>query len=348
MCRTLTVRPMGSLAFTVLRTCTTVWLALFILTCSAWASDHLLYFEAQGIAGYSSEIRKPIYNSMNPDAEMQKPSLGFDYLQKFSGATGDVATFALQGRFALTVDGEDRANSMKLEPQVYNAYVKVKTPGPYVWVGHNRPAFGLGSYFDSHGLLLRTLAIQGFGYDRDWGGGLYKDFSWGDISASATTGSGMPVYTKGNNMSAARISYGVLSRDNYNVGFSLGYGRTLDTMGYKLRDPKPQEMRLAGLDLAVLRNRFEHRFDVLAGTWLDQDTYALFYRLSMNLDQEGRLKAEAQPTYWKFGNEERNYQLALCLSNQVTSNLTVRLGYTFDKNSADKRVVLQLYYYRPI
>ena len=85
---------------------------------------------------------------------------------------------------ALTVDGIDGANSVKWEPQVYNAYFKVKTPGPYVWVGHNRPAFGLGSYFDSHGLLLRTLAIQGFGYDRDWGGGLYKDFSWGDIAAS--------------------------------------------------------------------------------------------------------------------------------------------------------------------
>ena len=75
----------------------------------------------------------------------------------------------------------------------------------------------------------------------------------------------MPVYTRGNSMSAARISYGVLSQSNFNVGVSLGYGKTLDTMGYALRDPKPQEMRLAGLDFTVLRNRFEHRFDVLAG-----------------------------------------------------------------------------------
>ncbi len=52
----------------------------------------------------------------------------------------------------------------------------------------------------------------------------------------------MPVYTKGNSMTAARISYGVQSRDNFNLGFSLGYGRTLDTMGYKLRNPKPQEL----------------------------------------------------------------------------------------------------------
>ena len=322
-------------------------LVFLCLTGLAAASDQLLYFEAQGIAGYSTELGKPIYYSMNPDAEMQKPSLGFDYLKRFSGESGDWGTFALQFRAALTVNGIDKADSVKWEPQVYNAYLKVKTPGPYVWVGHNRPAFGLGSYFDSHGLLLRTLPIQGFGYDRDWGGGLYKDFSWGDISASLTAGSGMPVYARGNSMSAARVSYGVLSHDNFNVGFSLGYGKTLDTMGYNLRDPKPQEMRLAGLDLTILRNRFEHRFDVLAGRWLDQDTYALMYRLGYNVDPEGRLKIEAQPTYWKFG-DEKNFLMTLCFSSQVTSNLTIRLAPSYEHYSNDKRVVMQFYYYRPM
>lgn len=320
-----------------------VCLSLLCLADRVQAADHLLYFEAQGIAGYSSEVKKPIYYSMNPDAEMQKPSLGFDYIQRFSGESGDLATLAVQGRLALTEDGDN----YKLEPQFYNAYVKIKTPVAYMWVGHNRPAFGLSSYFDSHGLILRTLAIQGFGYDRDWGGGLYKDFSWGDISASVTTGSGMPVYMKGNYMTAARVSYGVQSQDNFNLGFSLGYGSTLDTMGYRLRDPEPLQMRLAGVDLTILRNNLEHRFDLYAGTWLDKDTYAMSYRFGVNLDQEGRLKIEAQPTYWKFG-EENDYQLALCFSSQVTSNLTVRLGYTYDHNTDDNRVILQLYYYRPI
>jgi len=309
----------------------------------ACASDQLLFFEAQGIAGYSSQLRKPIYYSMNPDAEMQKPSVGFDYIKKLSGESGDIATFALQARLALTVDGD----SYKGEPQVYNAYLKVKTPLSYIWVGHNRPAFGLGSYFDSHGLILRTLAIQGFGYDRDWGIGFNKDFSWGDIAASATTGSGMPFYTNGNYMYTARASYGVLNRDNYNVGFSLGYGKTLDTMGYQLNETKPGDMQLAGLDLTILRNRLEHRFDFLAGQWLDKDTYALFYRFGVNLDQEGRLKIEAQPTYWKHG-DEKNYQMSLCVSSLVTSDLTVRAGYTYDHNSRDNRVMLQLYYYASI
>ena len=105
----------------------------------------------------------------------------------------------------------------------------------------------------------------------------------------------MPVYFRGNYMTAARVSYGVLSQDNMNLGFSLGYGNTLDTMGYKLRDPEPRQMTLAGIDLTILRNNFEHRFDFLAGKWLGEDTYAMFYRFGVNLDQEGRLKIEAQP-----------------------------------------------------
>src|SRR3990172_5848269 len=77
-----------------------IFLFLF-LAGTAQASDHLLYFEAQGVAGYSSDKHRAIYYSMNPDAEMQKPSLGFDYIQRFSGESGDIATFALQARLAL-------------------------------------------------------------------------------------------------------------------------------------------------------------------------------------------------------------------------------------------------------
>ncbi len=329
-----------------------ICLSLLCLVIRAQASDHLLYFEAQGIAGYSSELNKAIFYSQNPDAEMQKPSLGFDYIQRFSGESGDIATFALQFRLALVVDAEND-NHTKLEPQIYNAYLKSKILGPYVWIGHNRPAFGLSSYFDSHALLLRTLAIEGFGYDRDWGIGLYKDFSWGDIAATATTGSGMPVYFKGNYMTAARISYGVLSQDNMNLGFSLGYGNVLETMGYELLNSNPRRMALAGLDFTFLRDNFENRFDFLAGKWLDKDTYALFYRFGVNLEPEGRFKIEAQPTYWKSG-EERTFELGFCFSVLATSNLTIRLAYIYDRtrtdsqNINDNKILLQLYYYRPV
>src|SRR3972149_1347096 len=93
-----------------------------ILLCLAYpaqAADYLLYFEAQGIFGYSSQLNRAPYYSMNPDAEMQKPSLGFDYIKRFSGESGDIATLAVQGRLALIVDGDN----YKLEAPIHNAYL---------------------------------------------------------------------------------------------------------------------------------------------------------------------------------------------------------------------------------
>jgi hypothetical protein len=320
-------------------------MCLVFLAGAARASDHLLHFEAQEVFGYSSALQKTIPYSFEPDAEMQTPSVGFDYMKRFSSEFGDVATLYVQGRLALTDEQDD---GYKIEPQLYPAFLKVKTPWSYVWFGHNRPSFGLSSYLDSRSLLLRTLSIQGFGYDCDWGTGAYRDVSWGDISVSVTTGSGMPLRVTGNNyMTAARVSYGVLSRDNFTAGFSLGVGRTLDTIGYTVLDSEPLRMQLAGADLTVLRDNLEHRVELLGGTWLDKNTYALLYRFGANLDQEGRLKIEAQPAYWKTG-EEKDYQLALCFSILVTSTLTVRTMYIYDDLTNDNRILVQLYYYSPI
>jgi hypothetical protein len=317
-------------------------LGLVLLAAQAWSSDHVLYFEGQEILGYSSALGKTIPYSVSPDAEMQKPSVGFDYLGRFSGESGDIATLSLQYRLALTKT--DSGNGYKTENQVYNAYVRARTPLCYVWIGHNRPAFGLSSYLDSHGLLLPTLEMR-FGYDRDWGIGANKDYSWGDISISETIGSGMPLRETGDNyMSAARASYGVLSRDNFNLGFSLSAGRTLDTTGYTILNLEPQRERLAGIDLTFLRDNLEHRFDLLGGQWLGKDLEAFFYRFGMNLDDEGRYKIEAQPEYWKSG-EKRDYQGTVCFSLQATSNTTIRMAYIYDHLMNDNRYLLQLYFY---
>jgi hypothetical protein len=309
----------------------------------AYGDSDLLYIEAQGIAGYSSLQSKPIYYSMNPDAEMQKPSVGLDYLHRFSGETGDWGSLGFQGRLALSAyeDGEK-----KIESQAYNAWLKVKTSWTDVWFGHNRPALGLGSYFDSHPLILRTLPIQGFGYDRDWGIGTYRDFSWGNLQFSATTGSGMPVTLHGNYMLAARAAYGVLNEDNYTAGLSAGYGKTLDTMGYLVRDPDPRGMRVVEADIAFLRDNLEHRFDIFAGKWLGQDTVAMVYRLGILFGPEERLKIEAQPTYWRSGGE--NWLMAVCISALATSDLTVRTMYEYNHAQGDHRVIVQLYYYKPL
>lgn len=308
----------------------------------ARADSHLLYLEAQGVAGYSSQKERAIYYSQNPDAEMQKTSIGFDYLHRFAGDTGDWGSFGLQSRLALVSgDGAERA-----EAQVYNAWFKAKTPVSDIWIGHNRPALGLGSYFDSHPLIMRTLPIQGFGYDRDWGVGSYRDFDWGNLQLSATSGTGMPIYFKGNYMLAGRLGYGVLNEENYTAGLSAGFGRTLDTMGYTLRDAQPRQMRLIGADAALLRDNLEHRVDFLGGEWLGLNTIAVMYRLGYLFGPEQRLRIELQPTYMHSGGE--NWLLSACFSALVTADLTLRSMYEYNMNTDDHRVIAQMYFYLPL
>ena len=159
--------------------------------------------------------------SINPQSEMQQPSLGFDYLQRFSGETGDVAVFALQCRLAVTAvdQGEGyrveprltnrEQDGYTLQPQVYNAWLKVKTPWTYVWIGHDRPAFGLASYLDSHGLLLETLECASVFMTGTGGWGATKIFPGailqpalprvGDAALSKLSGNAFrePLYDRG-------------------------------------------------------------------------------------------------------------------------------------------------------
>jgi hypothetical protein len=306
------------------------------------AADFLLYLEAQGVGGYSSQERGVVYYSETREDVMQKPSLGVDYLQRFSGDSGDVAALALQARLAYDLEGTDNA-----ELQLYNAYFKYKAGWSDLWIGHNRPAMGLSSYFDSHGLLLNTLAMNQFGFDRDWGVGAYRDFDWGNISVSVTTGTGMPIYFKGNHLAAARISKGTLNQDNYNLGFSLSYGKTLDTMGYHLMNDEPMRFAMVGTDFTYLWNNLESRMEVMGGRNKDEESYSAFWRIGINLLDEGRLRLEIQPAMWRIVSD-RNYQISAGPSFMLTGDISLRAMYQYDHNTDDHRVIVQIYYYRKL
>lgn len=305
------------------------------------ATGSLFYLEAQAVGGYSSAENMPVLYSMHQNDAMQKPSFGFDYIQKFSGDSGDIASLAVQMRIAFD---PTRGYTGYIEPQLYNAYVKFKTPFADIWVGHDRPALGLSSYFDSHGLLLPTLAMQGFGFDRDWGVGIYRQFDFGDLSVTATTGSGMPVYFKGSYLVSARISAGVLSRDNYTIGFSGAYGEILDTMGVHIISNHPGEFGMGGIDYTHLWNNFEFRIDALAGKKMDEFTAAVMFRAGVKLLDEERLKIEVQPVYFRIGHDN-NYQVSGSVSYIITEYLTARAMYQYDHLMEDHRAVVQMYFY---
>ena len=309
----------------------------------AFAKSYLFYLEAQGVAGYSTENDEAIYYSMNPMDVMQKPGVGFDYLQRFSGETGDWGSFALQMRLAYNQDyRETGENQFRL--QLYNAFFKYKAGFADLWIGHNRIAFGLASYLDSHALLLQPLAMYGYGYDRDWGFGATRDFDWGNVSVSVSTGSGMSLEFDGNYLLSARVSYGVLSRDNYSIGFSSNYGRPLETIGYKEIAPDPIKNFLVGADFTYLWNNIESRFEAVAGEKMDEDTYAFLWRVGVHLFDEERFKVEAQPVYWKSG-DDWLYELSGGVSYKLTSDVTLRGMYAYDGQMNDNRIVFQVYWY---
>jgi len=165
------------------------------------AGDSLLYFEAQGIAGYSSMDGAMAYHSGHKHDAMQKNGIGFDYIRKFSNEYGDFGSGALQMRLVWD-DADDTP-----QVQAYNAYIKLKTSPVDVWAGHNRVPFGLAAYWDTHADLLQPLSMYGFGFERDWGAGISRDFADGDFSASVTMGSGMALKANGNLVAAMRASY---------------------------------------------------------------------------------------------------------------------------------------------
>ena len=320
-----------------------VALVLLVSASPAFGKSYLLYLEAQGVGGYDTDKDGPIYYSMNPLDVMQKPSVGFDFLQRFSSETGDWGSFALQMRLAYNeayrATGED-----EFQVQLYNAFFKYKAGFADIWVGHSRIAFGLGSYLDSHALLLQPLAMYGYGYDRDWGVGATRDFEWGNLSVSYSTGTGMPLEFDGNYLMSARISKGVLSRDNYNIGFSSSYGKPLETIGYEVIIPEPIKTFLVGTDFTYFWNNIENRFEAVAGEKGDENTYAFLWRIGVNLLDEDRLKLEAQPVYRKLG-DNWNYEISGGVSYKLTSDITLRGMYTYDGEMNDNRVVFQIYWY---
>jgi len=302
--------------------------------------SYLFFLEVQAVAGYSSQEKGPVFFSMSQMEAMQKPSFGFDYVKKLTGKTRDYATLAVQVRLAYNHEGEDR-----LEFQLYNGYLKYKAGFADLWIGHSRPALGLSSVLDSHALLLPTLAMMGFGFDRDWGIGAARDFPWGNASFSLTTGTGMPLRLEGNYLASARVSRGVLSRDNYSLGVSLAFGDVLETMGNHLISGEPMGFRCIAADVSYFRDNIENRLEVLAGEKNARSTYALFWRLGINLMAEGRLKLEAQPVLRKDDGKWKSL-ISAGASYQLSADLTARSTVLYDRATRDTRIIFQLYYYK--
>ena len=315
-------------------------LIIFSLGPAAYAGSSLLYIEGQTVGGYSTAEGDGLrgYSGGREDV-MQRNGMGFDYIQKFSGEGGDIGMLAIQGRIVYKETEEKYA-----EPQLYNAYAKAKLGAFDLWAGHNRIPFGLASYFDTHAQILPNLTMRGISYDRDWGAGIISEFEDFDIQFAGSTGSGMPLIMNGNYLMTARASYGVLARDNFNIGISGAWGETVDTMGYHVMMDEPSHLRLAGLDAAWLIDRFELRAEWAGGKKMDETMHAFFLRFTVNFLEENRLKLEAQPVVlYQNGKYSDEYSGGFTFT--VNGDLTLRAIYSYDRTTREHLAAAQAYMY---
>jgi hypothetical protein len=307
----------------------------------AFSGSSLMLAEVQALAGYLRSQNKIIYHSGHAQEPMQKNAVGIDFVKKFSSLTGDFLTAALQLRLAY----DDNENKAQL--QVYNAYLKAKISFGDVWAGHNRAAFGLESYWDTHGALLQSLPMYGSGYDRDWGLGFSKDTKNGGVSLSFTSASGMGLKLDGSFLIASRFSKGVLNYDNYTAGISVMAGKAYDAMGYEIMNAHPYELYMFAADFAYNVNNVEQKFQINAGKKTGEDAFAGLYRLTLNFLEENKLKLEGQGVYTQTG-KFHDYFLSAGAAYSVNPDITARIMYEYGKESggrADDKIVAQLYYY---
>jgi hypothetical protein len=334
----------------------TVLFLLMAAGAALFAQSSLLYLEMQDIYGYRSDTQKPIlYSYMAKDA-MQKPSVGFDWLKVFANAERNVALASVQFRMAYNASA-----TTPFEPQLYNAWLKYKSSLGDVALGHLKPASGLSYTLDNHALLLPDMTMDNFSYDRDWGMLYSKDTAWGNVSASATNGSGYRLYNeKGNYMVAGHVAYGVLNEDNYTVGATIQKGDNLVAMGYHFHKVKPSpaddyapklhpEM-LGGIDGQFRYNNLESAIDIYGGKFLYTDACSVLWRNGINLLPEDRLKLEAQGI-WRVFEGKHYVDYSLGAAFKLTPDLTFRAMFDSQDRTATPEYhkwIGQIYYYRQL
>jgi len=314
-----------------------------------WASDKLFFWETQMLGGYDFETEETILYSHHPHHAMQKPSLGFDYLQRLSGETGDWGLIAIQYRVAYQDKQYPRFAS-----QLYNAYFKLKAKPLDVWIGSNKPALGLSQNLDNHAALLTDMSSRVFTFDRDWGIGAGKDFGKWQLTLSLTNGSGMRLYNReGNYLLAGRLGLGNFNAENINFGISAAHGKVLEAMGYVLGHPNSatgeyilHEMTYLGADANLRYLNLELKADLLAGSFYHKEAYAAMLRAGWNLFTEDKLKLEAQVLHSRQVQKNLS-NCSAAIAYKLTPDLTLRALTDYQAQDQIWKLVGQIYFYKP-
>lgn len=301
------------------------------------AQSNILNLEAQ-IAGSIVDENWNWYSHHQHDA-MQKPSLGLDYVYRAGTSDRDYGYVSLQTRMVY-----DELSEHNIQLQLYNAFVNYKGAGYDVWLGHNKTPLGLSSYLDNHALLLTDNTMSGINFDRDWGLGIKLNRQTPDMNIAITNGSGMPLYFGDNYLLSGRLGFGELNREDFSMGLSAGYGKTLRSMGYVIMHNKEaHDYRTLGLDFAKRYLNLYLMGDLLYGEYHQKRAYSGLLRAGLFLLPEERSSLEIQAMLSELAGEKSQIY-SVGFTYKVNADISLRSVYDYEYIGAKQKIALQVYY----
>ncbi len=319
------------------------------LSAPAHAGEKLFYKEVNLIGGYSSRD-----HWVGKSFELMN-SVGFEDYRKFSGEYGDFMTTDLQVRMAYD-SMENSHDAWGL--QVHNAWLKYKlSPEANLRAGHFDPAFGLEPQLDTHGTILQTLAMDDIGFKKDWGIGLEGALPKFDYKTALQLGSGMGIYRKDESfLATARI--GSPTSQNFQYGFSLLYGRVLESEGMKtvprdklLSDKATLKKRL-GMDSQYLFGPCLFKGEVAYGKNGGDEVLGYLGEIDYTIPKYQKCELEFQFKSWindlgKSSSDDST--LTMGVSYRLNQDITFRTAFSHDFNMTgqkeEDKLLVQFYYF---
>ena len=329
--------------------CLLTLVAVIGLKIFTYANESIFYKEINFIGGYSS---RDGWVDKSPE---QVSSVGFEDYRRFSGDYGDYLTTDLQMRIAY--DSTRSANdAWGLE--VHNAWLLYKLGyGVKLRFGHFDPAFGLEPQLDTHGTILKTLAMKDIGFNKDWGFGLEGALWKFDYKTALQLGSGMSVYRKdGSLLLTARI--GTPASGNLQYGLSLLYGRLLETMGMNtfprngLMSDQATLMKRVGLDSQYLFGPYLLKGEIAYGTNDHTNVLGYLGELDYTFPKYQNIGLEFQFQSWidDLGKSSPDDStLTMGASYKLSQSTTLRAAFSHDFNirgqKEEDKFLVQLYFF---
>jgi hypothetical protein len=83
----------------------------------------------------------------------------------------------------------------------------------------------------------------------------------------------------------------------------------------------------------------------MAGSRAEQGAVAVFWRTSVGLLDEARLKLEAQPVFMSMHGSSQ-FQFAVGATYLVHPDWTLRTMVAYDRKLKDAKILFQVYYYK--